>query len=1133
MKIINETIQLSATDLSDHIACTHLTYLDISVAKGIMSPPDYRDPMLAVLQERGQEFERTFLEQFLAEGLRISMPGMTTNESGTARTLAAMQEGVDVIYQADLANGLWRGRADFLQKVDKSSTLGDWSYEVLDSKLAKQTRAGTILQLCLYSEALAILQRDMPEYMHVITPQQGFTKQTFRVNDFLAYYRFVRNRLLQTITDFDGTVPTYPTPCAHCEICNWWQQCGERRRTDDHLSLVAGLSNAHATEIKRWGIETLEQFAQVPLPLPYQPSRGATDTYVRLREQARVQLIARETGQVVYEYLDIVEGRGFFKLPAPSEGDIFFDLEGDPFVGTQGLEYLFGWVVNMTSGEYHYRWSFTPDQERRTFEQFMDMVMERLAQYPDMHIYHFSPYEPSALKRLMGKYASKEDEMDRLLRAGVLVDLYSVARQAIRAGIETYSLKELEQLHAFEREVELRFAAAQLRMMEGFIERKSIDDVPEATLAAVQGYNREDCLSTQKLRDWLELLRQKLLQNGENIRRPEAKEGTANEAITEHQQRIKPLHDALMQDLPADVAERTPEQQARWLLAHMLDWYRREKKATWWEYYRLCELSDSELLEEKSAISGLHFSGQRQPDKKSTIDRYTFPPQECDIRNGDELKAGDGESFGKVTAIDTVAGMVAIRKGPKIADIHPTSVFKHTNVSDTAKEEAIIRIAAQVVNHGINVEGKYRAGRDLLLNLVPRTIAGFNSQEEPQRKAVEWVLNLKQGVLPIQGPPGTGKSHTAADMILALVQAGKKVGITALSHKVIIGLMQKVNKAATEKHIHVRCMRKITDPSDNPDPFILEEKDYSKVAAAIRNGAVHILGGTPWLWAREDMASLVDVLFVDEAGQLSLIDTVAVSQAASNLVLLGDPQQLKQPQQGVHPEGTEVSALEHILQKHQTIPAERGVFLNTSWRLHPKICSFVSELFYESRLSSKPACAYQLIDGNTKWLDAGLWFEAVHHVGNQSSSAEEVTEVVKIISNLLKGDIFYTDDNQNRRLLTTNDIKVITPYNAQVSLLAAALPAGIQVGTVDKFQGQEAPVVIFSMATSSPEDAPRGMEFLYSLNRLNVAVSRAKATFIMVANPNLFEPNCKSVGQMRLANAFCRFLEMSNNIMGQ
>jgi uncharacterized protein len=366
-------------------------------------------------------------------------------------------------------------------------------------------------------------------------------------------------------------------------------------------------------------------------------------------------------------------------------------------------------------------------------------------------------------------------------------------------------------------------------------------------------------------------------------------------------------------------------------------------------------------------------------------------------------------------------------------------------------------------------------------------------------------------------------------MITALVRAGRKVGITALGHEVIRNLLQEVVRAAEMERTAVRCLRKVNEVSDPPDPAIREVTDNGAVLAALTDGEVDVVAGTPWLWAREDLRETLDVLFVDEAGQLALADVLSVAQAARNLVLLGDPQQLRQPQQGSHPDGADVSALEHLLDGHETIPAGHGLFLDSTWRLHPKICAFTSELFYEQRLHSRPNLDRQLLDGPTEFAGAGLWFVPVEHTGNQSSSLEEVERIAGLVAGLTADGVHWTDSRADRRRFALADILIIAPFNAQVAALAARLP-GARIGTVDKFQGQEAPVVICSLATSSPEEAPHGMDFLYSLNRLNVAVSRAKTACILVASPRLFEPDCRTPAQMRLANAFCRYLEMARTI---
>jgi uncharacterized protein len=259
---------------------------------------------------------------------------------------------------------------------------------------------------------------------------------------------------------------------------------------------------------------------------------------------------------------------------------------------------------------------------------------------------------------------------------------------------------------------------------------------------------------------------------------------------------------------------------------------------------------------------------------------------------------------------------------------------------------------------------------------------------------------------------------------------------------------------------------------------------------------------------------------------MSLADVLAVSQAAKSIVLLGDPRQLDQPLQGTHPPGVAVSALQHILDKEETMPADRGLFLDHTWRLAPKICEFTSELFYENRLHPREQLEQQKLEGPSRFAGSGLFFVQVEHEGNQSSSDEEVDAVESIVRELTASGMSWIDQDGKSRPIYMDDILIVAPYNAQVFKVSERLP-NARIGTVDKFQGQEAPVVIYSMTTSSPEDAPRGMEFLYSLNRFNVATSRARCVCILVANPRLFEPECKTPRQMKLANALCRYLEMA------
>ena len=919
MKITGTTILLSASDLSTHMSCKHATFLNLQLARKIIpSPPTYDNPSLEALKQRGEEFENDYINELKESGRTVAEISRGDTKEAVAQTLEAMQRGVDIIYQARLEQDRWNGWADFLiKKNDKASKFGNWSYEVMDTKLSKETRAGAILQISLYSEMLEQLQGCMPEYMHIKNPAG---EHHYRIDDFAAYYRLMKKNLLLAI---DQPHEAYPDPVPHCDICKWWPVCNKRRREDDHLSFIAGMGRTQIKEVNKWNVTTLESMASLAVPLAYKPDRGSVQTFEKLSHQARMQHRSRVINQPVFETLPLQEDLGFYKLPEPSDHDIFFDFEGDPYVGDTGLEYLFGWYYR---DEYYDLWAQNDVEELQALEKFMDTVMEIWKQDEKMHIYHFGAYEQSALKRLVGKYATREDELDHLLRAGVFVNLHTITRHSVIAGIESYSLKDLEKLHGYLRIRDLRLVAQKKILYEGLLESGYSDAIDEETVAVVRDYNKDDCISTKYLRDWLERLRQKLIDTGENIQRPVKEDEGPSEKITEHQQKIQPLFNELMKAIPLEKESRSKEQQAKWLMANMLDWYRREKKSFWWEYFRLSELSDEDLLEENDALAGLVYTRTQEQVKKSIVHFYRFPEQEFTLKEGNKASYNK-EAIGEIYSIDMVNRTVGIKKNKKSVDLHPTNVICVDDIPDTPKEESIIRFAKYAIQNGIEGPGSYQAGRELLLRSIELPIDPSQIDEEAN-PAIILVMKLENDVLPIQGPPGTGKSHTAAQMIISLVKAGKKIGVTALSHKVITELLEKVTKAAAKERMGVRIIQKVTELTGREDPNWIEAEDNALVLERIQQ-QFHIAAGTSFMWARQAFFESVDFLFVDEAGQLSLIDTLALSHAGKNLVLIGDPQQLKQPQKGSHPEGTEVSALEHILQDQKTIPKDKGLFLET------------------------------------------------------------------------------------------------------------------------------------------------------------------------------------------------------------
>ena len=573
MQKARDSLLLSASDLIRHLNCRHLTELDLRVAFGELAKPHTWDPQLELLWERGLRHERGYVESLKSEGLPVTViDGAGVDDEAAARTRAAMTSGAEVIVQGAFRSGPWIGRTDVLRRIDTPSDLGPWSYVVDDTKLARETKSGTVLQLCLYADLVAGVQGLRPEEGYVIAPHSGYARQRYRMDDFGAYFRRARLSLVEAINN-QGKEETYPEPKEHCDICRWRERCERRRREDDHLSLVAGITKLQIEELRRRGVETVAALAAMPLPLAWKPSRGAAQSYERIREQARIQVEGRKAGKVLCELLPANPGVGLARLPEPSPGDLFFDLEGDPFVGEGGLEYLFGYAYLRPDGAPAYvaDWALTSEKEKIVFERFIDFVTDRLKKHPDLHIYHFAPYEPAALKRLMGRYASREEEIDSLLRSDRFVDLYSVARNGLIASIESYSIKKLEPLYGFARGTPLAAANAALAKLQACLELGDFELIDENDRGVVAGYNRDDCLSTLDLRDWLEQRRAALIESGREVPRPVIPPGAPSEKLDDRQRKVNALRARLADGVPADVAERTAEQHARWLLAYLLD----------------------------------------------------------------------------------------------------------------------------------------------------------------------------------------------------------------------------------------------------------------------------------------------------------------------------------------------------------------------------------------------------------------------------------------------------------------------------------------------------------------------------------------------------------------------------------
>ena len=1083
-----------------------------------------------------------------------------------------MAAGTDVIYQATFFDGRWLGYADFLLKVEdpaNPSVWGPWHYEVADTKLARHVKAGAVLQMCSYVEQLERIQGVLPQKMYVALGGSAHETVALRVNDYLAYYRASKARFEEAVLGADAPAPTYPPaatypePVEHCDVCRWAEICSARRRDDDHLSLVAGISARQRKELMARQIDTVTKLGAAPLPFE-PPLAGLNPASVeRVREQARIQVEGSGLIWPIHELFlpdpgePIEPERGLAALPEPSPGDLFFDIEGDPYAFDDGVEYLFG--VLDTAGAFTAFWAMDPEHpsevtlagEKVAFEAFIDFVMARLKDDPDLHVYHYAQYEPSALKKLMGRHATREEEVDHLLRGGVLVDLFRTVHQSLRASVESYSIKKVERLYGFERKIDLRDAGSSIVAFEEWLELGEGERPASDILKRIEDYNRDDVVSTRQLRDWLEERRVELARlTGQEVPRPGPLSSEAPAELTEADARVAEVADRLTAGIPLDARERTDAQQASWLLAQLLAWHRREAKSSFWEFFFRMDLEPDALVADKGALGGLEVVGLiaeaiRKTPKSRPIQvwRYRFPPQEHDISSRSvlydpalrqEQPSADWKAWrvgAKLESFDEAEGTVDLSWPAGVTPRHPKAIVPLNFVPDKDHRASLLRLGTWVSENGVDADGPYRAGRDLLLRRAPDCGQGagaLRADGEPELDAARRLAAaLDAGTLAIQGPPGSGKTYAGARMILALLAAGRRVGITANSHKVIVNFLGKVCEAADEEGGDVRAVQKVSDDEQGSGAGrVLVTTGNEVLRDGMRSGQFNLAAGTSWLWASAKSDDLVDVLFVDEAGQMSLANVLAMAGSANSLVLLGDPLQLDQPLKGSHPPGADRSALGHFLGDDVIMPAKRGLFLEHTWRLHPEITAFTSAAFYDGKLQSRENLGVQDLKATGPMGGVGLRLLTATHAGNENEADEEARQVADLVRSLVASGSTWINQDGVESPLGYDDVLVVAPYNAQVGAIQRALPEA-RVGTVDKFQGQEAPVSIYSMTTSSPEDAPRGMSFLYSRHRLNVATSRARCVSVVVATHALLRVRARTPEQMRLANALCQFAEMA------
>jgi uncharacterized protein len=1095
------TRSLSASRLNDFLGCAHQSALSLA---GV-APDEEVDETLQLIREKGFEHEAAVLARLEAvRGQAVHIPTEGGMEARVAATHAAITSGAPLIYQGALVQTPWIGFPDFL--IRKETPENGITYEPEDAKLARKAKPDYVLQLGIYADLLEA-SVGHPVANGVIHGS-GDEPESFD----LRQTRHILRRQMKAFEEFVASAEreTAPVPCAACAQCDYQARCEAEWRGADSPYFVAGVSGAQVVKLREGGIITLAALAHAPATTTI-AGIGAP-TFDKLRQQARLQLAARETGKHSVELLPLESGRGFFQLPEADPGDLYFDMEGDPLY-EGGLEYLFGlWGPLGRDGanEFVPIWAHDPVAEKAAFEQLIRLFVAHLERFPDAHIYHYAQYEPNTLKRLAMRYATMEVELDQLLRDRRFVDLYRIVRQGVRASTEAYSLKSLEQIYWGERSGDVTNAAASIVEYERW--RVSQD---QAILNSIAHYNKDDCVSTAQMHRWLV-----------GLRPPGAKYRIVDELGGDERDKAaeRTALEVRRQQIAASVRASTVGNEAvREVVAELIWFHQRAQKPGWWALFERQMWSDEELIDDAESLGALELdtSVPAQTDKQSLLRTFRFPPQDTKLKLGDTPRIAETlANAGTIVDLAPDQGRVVLRRGIRAGDFPARFGLLSAPISQQNLPVAIAAFAERFAAGDLDRDA---ALMDFLMRRAPRLKGRAPNTpilapgEDVVAGTTRAVIDLDGSALFVQGPPGTGKTYTIAAVILDLLKRGHRVGVSSNSHKAINKVLEEVEVQAKAGADFVGVKK---GTKDDPDTHF----DSAHITTVFKSEDVaaqhRLVGGTAFHFCRDDQQGQFDYLIVDEAGQVSLGNLVAMAGAARNLVLVGDQMQLAQPIQGVHPGETGMSALDYLLQGLATVPPERGILLNQSRRMRAEICGFISEAMYDGRLSSHPdAELREIVAGagaHPAILAAGIVFLQAPHHGNTQSSSAEADAIAHLVAALRSQSV--RRKNGEVTPLGLADILVVAPYNMQVNLLRQRLPDDVKVGTIDKFQGQEAPVVILSMTTSRGEDAPRGTAFLFNRNRFNVAISRAQCLAIVVHSGELLEGSWRRIDDLRRLN---------------
>ena len=1142
----------------------------------------------SLAQKYGVIFEDALIKELIAS-VAPGVVGRPEIDGDMAQTIELMNAGIPVIYQGGLKRQFERtmfsGRPDFLVHQDwalifvngkltaekhQNSSSAENKYTVWDAKYGGQAKAAYLLQVGLYVDALDHLGLKAEGERHGLILGSR-TTESFEEIEIVPAMRLARKNISNVIDfaeqaknqnelrEFEAASITWHCPSKqNCDICEYPELCKDDRKATDDLVQVANITQAQIARLASSEITTMTALAEANDG--QRPYRMTQETFDKIRNQASAQVESLKTGKPVSR---LIPDPMIQYLPPRSRLDVFFDFEGFPyFVERGGLEYLFGnydWGTGENEGAprddlFTEFWAHDRASEKIAFAGFMTWAIKRMEEDPEAHIYHYASYEVTALKRLAMRHGIYEKEVAWLITNGRLVDMFNIVRNSLIIGEESYSIKKLERHYRFIRSSDVQKASASIDEYDRWRELDSLSkdlSLPESERTVIAEdaakiyselrlYNLEDVWSTRELYRWLESMpgassKYGLPEPGDSDEEgPDRTPSKSELELAELQAQTKELFDIVADWVWGKDSEADYRAQIWLAITHSILFYKREE-VMFWADVAIKVLMDDEALEgdrTAAAISEVVEVGRETKTRRADDSTYTqvtytclFPEDDLYVPKTDQeivvRYRGEGNrqmrDFGRITEV-IGSSVTFTRAITKNSDAHiPNALINKTHIPTSSKQAALLQLAnemAEAWKTPLNLAPDRPAIMDLLMRRPPKlkglTALPKANPEDFLPSVIEAVKALDGSVLAIQGPPGSGKTYLGSRTILELIKAGKRVGVTANSHSAIENLLE----ACIEAGVNPEQIVKKQDEGEER-PWVVKRSNGPVVTWMRNQTGAYVVGGTNFFFSNRDVREQkLDYLFIDEAAQYSLVDCMSVSGIAENLVLMGDPQQLAQVVTAVHPGGVENSALGHYMGNHSILPSNMGYFVEVTRRLHPSINHAVSWLAYEGKLRSHPSTDKFRIDGH----EQGLIAVPVPHLGNSTSSEEEAVVVVDLVSKL--GG---TKDPSN--------VLVVAAYNAQVDLLRTKLDdAGFEevlVGTVDKFQGREGLAVIYSFAASSSMDAPRGLEFLLDRNRLNVAISRAKATCYLVFSETLLESQFNSVAEVKAVSRLAGLLEIA------